>query len=434
MKRRSDATDARLPLTIGFLAIFFLMGGVFVWASITQISGAVVATGIVKVESERQVIQHPDGGVVGEIHARDGDIVRAGQVMVRLDDTFLKSELAIVQRQLLEIYARKSRLEAERDGLPEPDFQNAPDYNMLDADWVRGQIEGQASLFAARSVSLAQARLQLREQQSQIESQIGGIEAQLASYERQLMLIAQESASVQSLFDRQLIQSSRLLGLQREEARLAGEIGRLTSALAEARGAISSIEIEALKLSDGRRETAITELRDLHYGEIELEERRISLTERLARLDLRAPMDGVVFASRVFALQSVVQAAEPMMYLVPGGRPLQVAARINPSDIDQVYTGQQVSLQFTTFSRRITPEIRGNVIRVSPDANSDDVTGASFYEAVIAPDVDALAALSDVRLLPGMPVEVFLKTEDRTPLTYLTQPLAIYFNRAFRGE
>ena len=434
MKHRSNATDARLPLAIGFLAIIFLVCGFFVWASVTQISGAVVAPGIVKVENERQVIQHPDGGVVGEIRARDGDIVRAGQILVRLDDTFLKSESAIVQRQLLEIYARKSRLEAERDGLSEPDFQNAPDYNMLDADWARGQIEGQASLFAARSVSLVQARRLLREQQSQIESQIGGIEAQLASYERQLVLIAQESASVQNLLDRQLIQSSRLLGLQREEARLAGEIGRLTSALAEARGAISSIEIEALKLSDSRRETAITELRDLHYGEIELEERRLSLNERLARLDLRAPMDGVVFASRVFALQSVVQAAEPMMYLVPEGRPLQVAARINPSDIDQVYAGQQVSLQFTTFSRRITPEIRGDVIRVPPDANSDDVTGTSFYEAVIAPDVDALAELSDVRLLPGMPVEVFLKTEDRTPLTYLTQPLAIYFNRAFRGE
>lgn len=145
-------------------------------------------------------------------------------------------------------------------------------------------------------------------------------------------------------------------------------------------------------------------------------------------------MDGVVFASRVFALQSVVQAAEPMMYLVPEGQPLQVAARINPSDIDQVYTGQHVSLQFTTFSRRVTPEVRGDVIRVSPDANRDDATGASFYEAVIAPDVESLAELSDVRLLPGMPVEVFLKTGDRTPLTYLTQPLAIYFNRAFRGE
>ena len=299
---------------------------------------------------------------------------------------------------------------------------------------MQGQIAGQASLFQARLVSLGQARLQLREQQEQITTQITGIDAQLDALESQLSLIGSEVSSVQSLFDRELVEASRLLELQREEARLIGEIGRMTSLAAEARTKISSLEIEVLKLTDGRREAAITELRDLQYAEIELEERRISLTERMARLEVRAPLDGVVFGSRVFAVQSVIQAAEPMMYLVPANQPMQIAARIDPTHIDQVHPGQAVSLQFTTFSSRTTPQVPGAVIRVSADAQTDEATRRTYYEAIILPDPAALAALGDVTLLPGMPVEAFLKTEDRTPLTYLAQPLMVYFKRAFRED
>ena len=434
MSRQPKDVSARLPLAVGFGALLLLVGGIGAWSVNTEIAGAVVAPGTVKVESDRQVIQHPDGGVVGEILARDGDVVSAGQTLVQLDDTFLKSELAIVQRQLLEIFARKSRLEAERDDLPAPVSDQAPTYSLLDAGWVQGQIAGQASLFQARLVSLGQARLQLREQQEQITTQITGIDAQLDALESQLSLIGSEVSSVQSLFDRELVEASRLLELQREEARLIGEIGRMTSLAAEARTKISSLEIEVLKLTDGRREAAITELRDLQYAEIELEERRISLTERMARLEVRAPLDGVVFGSRVFAVQSVIQAAEPMMYLVPANQPMQIAARIDPTHIDQVHPGQAVSLQFTTFSSRTTPQVPGAVIRVSADAQTDEATRRTYYEAIILPDPTALAALGDVTLLPGMPVEAFLKTEDRTPLTYLAQPLMVYFKRAFRED
>lgn len=425
---------ARLPLVVGYVAIAVLVGGIAAWGAGTQIAGAIVARGIVKVESDRQVVQHPDGGVVGEILARNGDRVAAGDVLVRLDGTFLRSELQIVQRQLLEIYARRKRLEAERDDAPAPDFTDRPDYPSLSPEAVDEQIAGQASLFDARRTSAAQTARQLREQQSQIDSQIDGIAAQLASLQRQQALIAAELADVQSLFDRGLVESARLLILEREEAQLTGEIGRLAALTAEARTRISGLEIEILRLSDTRRESAIAELRDLQYAEIGLEERRLTLTERLARLDVRAPVDGTVFGSRIFAVQSVVQAAEPMMFLVPGDRPLQVSARIDPVHIDQVFAGQDVSLQFTTFNRRTTPEVAGTVLFVSPDVQVDEGTRSTFYEAVIAPDPQAIAALPDIRLMPGMPVEAFLRTDDRTPLSYLLHPLTVYFQRAFREE
>ena len=410
-----------------------LVCGVGFWSVGTEIAGAVVASGTVQVESERQVVQHPDGGVVGEILARDGDNVAAGDVLVRLDGTFMQSELAVVERQLAEIFARRSRLIAERDGA-ELDFDEPPKFSLIEIGTIQDQINGQRNLLAARKESLGQEFQQLGEQQNQIERQIEGAEAQLTALRRQFDLIELELADVQSLFDRGLVQVTRLLELQRAEARLQGEIGGIISTVAEARTRISALEIEKLKLGGTRREEAISNLRDIQFSEIELQERRISLTERLARLDVRAAVAGTVFGSQVFAVRAVVQPAEPMMYLVPGDQPLQVSARISPIDVDQVYAGQGVSLMFTTFSRRTTPEVPGRVLRVSADAETDEATGATYYEAVLQPDSVALLKLDEITLLPGMPVEAFLKTEDRTPLSYLTQPLTVYFNRAFREE
>jgi len=419
-------------MAIGFATVATLVGSLGVWSVQTEIAGAVVAPGVVQVESRHQVVQHPDGGVVGEILARDGDEVAAGDILIRLDGTFLRSELTVVERQLAEIFARRARLLAERDNATAPDFQAFPEFALISRDAIGDHIDGQASLFEARRVSLSQERQQLAEQQAQIEQQIFGIEAQLTAMQRQLELIQAELENTQTLFERGLAQSGRVMELQREEARIQGELGRLVSTTAEARIQISTLSMESLRLVDRRREEAIAELRDLQYSEIELEERRRSLVEKLARLDIRAPVSGTVFGSQVFAVQSVIQSAEPLMYIVPGDQPLQVAARIEPIDIDQVYPGQEVMLMFSAFNLRTTPEVPGKVLRVSADAETDSNTGRTFYQAILLPDAEALAALDHVTLVPGMPVESFLKTEDRTAISYLTQPLMVYFNRAFR--
>jgi HlyD family type I secretion membrane fusion protein len=418
--------SARVPLCVGYGAIAALVAVVAIWGARAQIAGAVVAHGKVQVETNLQVIQHPEGGVVGEILARDGQGVEAGQVLIRFDGTFVRSELSVVDRQLFEIFARKARLEAEQTGADRIDFAGAPQTDGLDQSWQAAQVGGQDALFHARRASATQEVRQLREQQGQIRAQIKGIETQLDAQARQLELVGKDLNARQRLLAQGLIKSAQVLDLQREAARLTGETGRLNAAVAEARTRISALETEIVKLDKRRREDAISRLRDLQYSEIELAQRRISLSERLSRLDVRAPVGGVVFGSRIRAVRSVVRAADPMMFLVPIDQPLEIAARIDTIDVDQVHPGQPVRLRFTAFDQRTTPEVEGRVARVSADAVTDEVTGVAYYEAVILPDARALASLG-LELVPGMPVEAYLRTTERTPLEYLIQPLANYF-------
>lgn len=426
--------SARRPLTLGYAAIVLLLGGLGAWGFGTEIAGAVIAPGTVRVESERQVVEHPDGGVVGEILARDGDRVRAGDLLIRLDGTFIRSELAVVEGQLAEIHARTLRLAAERDGANELVAAAPPAFTQIGPDAVSEQERGQEALFHARLASLRQEQEALREQSAQIDRQIDGHSAQLDALARQLEIAGGELGSLRTLLDKGLVPTSRVLELEREDARLRGEIGRLTALEAEARTRQSSIRIEALRLLDARREDAISRLRDIGLNRIELDERRRGLIERLQRLDLRAPADGIVFGSQIFAIGSVVRPADPVMFVIPGGQPLTVAARIEPTDVEQIRPGQPVSLVLSTYSRRTTPEIAGTVRRISADAVTDRQTGRTYYEAIVTPDAEALAALVDVSLLPGMPVETYFRTGERSPVAYLLQPLTIYFSRALREE
>lgn len=430
---RSD-WPARGPLIAGYAAIALLIGGLGAWGVGTEITGAIIANGTVRVESARQVVQHADGGVVGEILARDGDRVEAGETLIRLDDTFLRSELTVIEGQLLEIHVRMARLAAERDGRDSMHVPPLPEFGQLAVSAVAEHVSGQRSLFRARLSSLRQEQKALGEQVRQIDSQVAGYRAQLSSLGDQKAISSNELADLRDLFDRGLIEASRVLDLEREIARIQGETGRLTALIAEVRSRQTAIEIEGLRLIDTRREEAITGLRELELTSIELGERRLELTERLARLELRSPVDGTVFGSRVFALGAVIRSADPVMFVVPGSQPLEIAARIAPTDIDQVYPGQPVTLVLSAFNLRTTPDVPGELIRLSADAVTDDATGETYYEAVITPDFTALADLDNIDLKPGMPVEAYLRTEARSPVDYLTQPMAVYFSRALREE
>lgn len=421
-----------IPAIVGFLALAILVGGLGVWSVRTHLAGAIISQGSIEVQSNRQVVEHPDGGVVGEIFVRDGDVVSDGDFLVRLDDTFLSSEKNIVETQLFELMARKARLEAERDGTDiealAPQLAKLQQQENIDPELIAGQQR----LFEARLDTLLQQTEQLSKQRNQIESEIKGTEAQLVSLRRQVDLIQDELKDQQSLFDRGLTQASRVSALQREEADLTGRIGQLESTVARLRGQISATEIRIVELTATRREQAITELRDVQAQISELAERRLSLDVRLSRLDIRAPVSGTVYGSQVFALQSVIQPAEPMMYIVPQDTPLLVAARVEAIHVDQLHVGQSVSLRFPAFNQRETPEIDGRVITVSADTFSDEATGQTFYRAEVIPEDDQLERLNGQPLLPGMPVETMIKTDERTPLSYLVKPLSDYFNRAFR--
>ncbi|MBC7157724.1 MAG: HlyD family type I secretion periplasmic adaptor subunit, partial [Rhodobacteraceae bacterium] len=255
---------------------------------------------------------------------------------------------------------------------------------------------------------------------------------QSAALRRQLDLIGEELVSQQTLLDRGLAQSSRVLALEREQARLEGQVGELAANRARAESQITEADLQILQLRSTRREEAITQLRDLGFRELELAERRRSLAEQVDRLEIRAPVSGIVLGLAVTTPRAVVRPAEPVMYLVPQDRPLVIAARVNPGDIDEVAVGQQVVLVFSAFSRRETPELFGTVTQISADALSDERTGP-YYRAEITMAADEIAKLGDRVLVPGMPVEAFLQTTPHSPMAYLVRPLADYFNRAFRG-
>ena len=323
-------------------------------------------------------------------------------------------------------------LEAERDDADAVQFPlELLSLAAEDGD-VAAQISGQERLFEARRKTLAQELAQIDEQIAQTNNQIDGINAQLVSLDTQLKLAESELEDQQSLFERGLSPISRVTELQREAAGLSGDIGRLTAEAAQLRGQIAALEIEKIKLISNRRRDAIVTLRDIQFREIEFAERILGLEERLSRLEIRAPMAGVVYGQAVFARKAVVQAGEPIMYVIPQDQPLVVQARIDSVHIDQVYQGQDASLRFTAFDQTNTPEIGGVVTAVSADVLRDEATGVNFYEVELMPSDGELAKLEGQTLLPGMPVEAFLKTSERTPLSYLTKPLTDYFNRSLR--
>ena len=427
------AFSARRPILIGMIVLTILVGGFGGWAVFSSIAGAIIASGRIEVDQNRQIVQHLDGGIVQDILVDEGDTVARGETLVRLDGNELSSELAIAESQLFEFMARRGRLEAERDEAETITF----DPLLLDVAQERPDVadlvEGQRRLFTARSESLERQVEQLGKRRGQIENQIEGIDSQQAGLVTQLELMREELEDQQRLLDSGLAQKPRVLALRREEAQLTGRLGELQAARAEAEGRITEIEIQILGLRNERREEAITQLRDIRSRELELSERRRALTERLSRLEITAPVSGIVHDLQVFAERSVIRPADPVLYIVPQDRPLVVAAQIEPIHIDQVFPGQEVNLRFSALDMRLTPELIGTVVQVSADAFTDERQQRDYYRAELVlkeGEIDKLPA--NVALLPGMPVEAFLRTSDRSPLAYLIKPLSDYFVKAFR--
>ena len=423
--------SARRHMMLGWLVLVILLGGFGTWSVMTEISGAVVTSGRIEIESNRQVVQHPDGGVVEDILVGEGDQVDAGQVLVRLDPSELRSELTLVEGQLFEVLARRARLEAERDG------RDVLDFTALDLEAPSTEIdklkEGQQRLFDARLEALEQTRARLTQQRAQIESQIPGIKAQQVAIERQQALLQDELLNQQSLLERGLTQASRVLALQREDAQLLGSLGSLSAQEAQTAERLAEVDILTLGLQVSRREEAIGLLRELEVTAFDLIERRRILQRKLARLEIKAPVSGIVYDLQVFAQQSVIVPAAPILYLIPQDRPLVITTQVATTDVDQVYVGQPVAVRFSAFDQRTTPELDGTITKVSADAFENETSGLSYYRAEIALDLSQTARLpEDLVLLPGMPVDAFAKTTARRPIDYILKPLTDYLAKAFR--
>lgn len=424
--------SATRPLWVGFMTIALLVGGFGGWSLLTQIAGAVIAAGQIEVENNRQIVQHPDGGVVAEILVTEAQEVRAGDVLIRLEGAQLHSELAIVEGQLFEAMARRARLEAERDEADAPTFPA----ELIAASTAQPQVmellEGQRNLFFSRRDTLDKQTQQLEKRSTQIADQTIGIDAQIAALTTQIDLIAQEMADQKTLLAKGLAQNSRVLALEREAAQLQGSVGELTASRAQNQGRATEIELEILRLAALRREEASTQLRDIGQTELELIERRAALRERVARLEIRAPVSGLVLGLTVTSPQSVLRPADPVLYIIPQDRPLVITARVDPIHVDEVHVGQSVRLVFPSLSARTTPEIQGHVTNVSADALIDNATNQPFYRVDVLMDAGEMDKLAHETLLPGMPVQAFIATGARTPMAYLLKPFTDYFRAAFR--
>lgn len=423
--------SVKRPILIGLLALAILLGGFGYWAVASNIAGAVVASGQIEVDQNRQAIQHPEGGVVDEIFVQEGSTVGAGDVILRLDGSDLASELTVINGQLSEVRARRARLEAERDATEVIAFPGDLLAQAEENAELAEIVEGQRNLFTARAETLAGEVEQLRRRSEQIEAQIEGLGAQRIAIASQQDIVAADLAIQEDLRARELGSAARVTQLQRETAELLGTMGEIDAQIAQAEGQLTEIELVILQRGEERREEAIGELREVRASEEELGERARALTRRLERMAVRAPVAGVVYGLTIFGPQSVVRAADPVMYLVPTEQPLIITTRIEAIHVDQVFEGQEAVLRFPVFDQRTTPELFGGVSRVSADAFTDEASGFRFYEVEIVLDEGEIDRLERT-LLPGMPVEAFIRTEDRSPMAYLLRPLTDYFNRAFR--
>jgi HlyD family secretion protein len=414
-------TVIALVLTVG-------IGG---WAATTELSGAITASGSVVVDSNVKKVQHLTGGVVGELLVREGDRVRIGDTLVRLDETVLRAGLAIFTKGLDEMRARKARLASERDGverivvppelidaLPSPEFASALDSERKLFDLRRAARQGQKS--------------QLRQRIAQLDDEVRGYAALQQAKAEEIELIQRELTGVRILWQKNLIQMSRLTVLEREAARLKGELAQSMASSAQVRGKISEIELQIIQIDQDLSSEVAKELREIDGKIGEFIERKVTAEDQLKRVDIRAPQNGVVHQLSVHTVGGVVSPADPVMLIVPEADLLTVEAKISPQDIDQLYVGQAASLRFSAFNQRTTPEIQGAISRISADVTSDQRTGQNFYTARVSITPEELARLGSVKLLPGMPAEIFAKTYDRSVLSYFAKPLSDQIVRAFR--
>lgn len=429
-----DRWGLKRLMLLGYFTLFLLVFGIGAWGAVSRIAGAVVGAGALEVQGNRQVVQHPTGGVIKEIHARDGDKVEAGDVLIELDGEDLHPQLLTVEGQWFEMLARKSRLQAERDQIDSITFDAELTSRQADSAEIRALMAAQQQQFAARLKSRKEEESQLLEQQTQIGNQNEGLVALQAATKEQIGLLTREITGQQTLLDKGLTEVTRVLTPQRELARLQGVAGQVEANIAENRGKIAEIEIQRVRLVSKAREDAIAELRELEFQEIETRESRRQLLDRMARLYLRAPVTGTVYGSSADTVRAVIRAAEPVMYVVPKDSPLIVRTHIDTIHIDQVHVGQEAVLRFSAFDQRTTPELRGRVIDVSADAYSDERTGQRYYKADVELDAKEAERLAHVTLLPGMPVEAFIQTGSRSALSYVVKPMADYFTRAFRDD
>lgn len=423
--------SVRHYVTLGFVTLFLMVGGIGGWAATTDLSGAVLGSGTVVVAGSVKKIQHPTGGVIGKIFVKNGDRVKAGDILVRLDETVTRAQLQVITKQMDELLGRQARLQAERDDAKIVTFP--ADLLQRRSETAVSQIlAGEKTFFETRVSSREAQKSQLAERIAGLREEVDGLTSQAEAKQRELMLIGKELDGLATLEEQRLVPTSKMMALRREGARLEGEKAQLQAQAGSTRGRIAEIEFQRIGIDVEAKSEVMKDLRDAEGKLAELGERRTAAEDQLRRIDLTSPVDGLVHELAVHTVGGVINTAEPLMQIVPDSDRLIVEAKIAPHDIEQARTHDQATVRFTAFNSRTTPAVNGRITWVSADLTHDERNNISYFVARIEVPDEELAKLGGHKLTPGMPADIQIATTARTALSYLTKPIEDSFAKAFR--
>ncbi|MCY6379415.1 HlyD family type I secretion periplasmic adaptor subunit [Hoeflea prorocentri] len=409
--------------------LVFLFGS----AAWMQIAGAVIAPGAIVVETNVKTIKHKEGGIVDEILVRNGDLVEAGDLLLRLDDAVTRANLAIVSKQIDELTATEARLLAERDDKEQIDFPDALARKAHDPEIAR-ILDGQRRLIRARTAGLEGRIRQLEEQINQLGAQIDSLEIQITAKGEEIALIKTELEGLEGLLKEHYVSANRVLAVRRDRTRLSGEHGALMEERARAELAISERRVQILQLKEDARADVLRQLQETRSETARLSEQRVAAEDQLSRMDIRAPRSGYVHQLNIHTKGGFISPAEPILLIVPKEDSLIIETQVAPTDVDQLFTGQEATIRLPGLNQRTTPELKGEVLTVSAETSRDEVTGAAFFTARLKLQPGEEEKVSGNILLPGMPVEALITTDDRTILSYLVKPIQDQIARALREE
>lgn len=421
----------RAPVLLGFATIFLFFGGFMGWAAVAPLDSASIAPGVVKVESDRKTVQHLEGGIVREINAREGDRVRAGEVLIRLDDTQPRASLDLLHVRMMAAIALDARLVAERDGrqiVTRPIRLR----NGADDATARQIIDAQIRIFDARRKTMSDQIAILGQRIAQFAEEINGLNGQIGAEERQIALLDQEIKSMAELVAKGVAPRPPYLELQRRLAELEGMRSQNLARIAQVRQSIGETRLQIAGLRTARIDEVVQQLRDTQAEQFDLAERIRSAQDILRRTEIRAPIDGKIVALKVHTPGGVIGPGEPLLDLVPSDDRLVIDARVDPRDIDVVHTGLRALVRLTAFNQRSLPPLEGIVTSVSADRLSDERTGQAYYLVRVEPDEILVQAQGAIQ--PGMQAEVMIVTGTRTALESFLNPIRRSLNRAFRED
>jgi HlyD family secretion protein len=426
-----NVTSVKRYIIIGGVTVLALFGGVGGWAAVTDMAGAVLASGSVVVAGNVKKVQHPTGGVISEILVKNGDSVKTGDIVVRLDETVTRASLQLVTKQIDELTGRLARLKAERDDAPAVTFPQDL-VGRIDEPDVAEILKGEQILFETRVQTRTNQKQQLGERITGLRQESAGNTAQAEAKAREIALIKKELDGLEGLERQQLVRTEKMTSMRREQARIEGEMAQLSAAAGQSKDRIAEIEMQRLSIDSEAKSDVIKDLRETQGKLVELFERRTAALDQLKRVDIRSPADGIVDQMSVFTVGGVVNSSDPLMVIVPQNDTLIVEAKIATHDIDQVRSHKTAVVRFPAFNQRTTPSLNGTIASISAEVTREPQHNLEYYVARIKIDDAEMKRLGALELVPGMPVEIQIRTTERSALSYLVKPLEDQFAKAFK--